>query len=175
MGLWVTSLTRWCLLAKSVVDGLIPGTEYRFAVRAARERDTGSGQKLERSPWSEVFTLMTPGTRPAGAPGSASAPALKAPPMDLAAEVDGTTVTLSWTAATNPNYTSQRLLRRVAGVSPVAWTEIPLAVDATTYTDTGLTSGVTYRYRVRAYKGQRQLRGGEGRFRGCRDSVTAWC
>ena len=69
------------------------------------------------------------------------------------AEVSGTTVNLTWTATTNPNYTSQRLLRRVAGVSPIEWTEIPLAdVNVTTYTDTGLTSGTTYRYRVRAYK-----------------------
>ena len=68
------------------------------------------------------------------------------------AEVDWTTVNLSWTATTNPNYTSQRLRRRVAGVSLIDWTEIPPAVDTTTYTDTGLTSGITYRYRVRAYK-----------------------
>ena len=132
------------------ITGLIPGTEYRFAVRAVKERD--SSEQLDHSPWSEVVSLTTPGTRPAGAPGSAGAPALKAPPMDLMTVVDGTTVTLSWTAAMNPNYTSQRLLRRVAGVSPVVWTEIPLAVDVTTYTDAGLTSGVTYRYRVRAYK-----------------------
>ena len=140
------------LAGQAIVAGLIPGTEYRFAVRAVLERDTGSGKQLYRSPWSKVLTVTTPGVRPANAPGSAAAPALKAPPVDLVAEVDATTVTLSWTAATNPNYTSQRLLRRAAGVRPVVWTEIPLAVDATTYMDTGLTSGVTYRYRVRAYK-----------------------
>ena len=132
------------------ITGLIPGTRYHFAVRTLKERD--SSEQLDRSPWSEVVSLTTPGVRPASAPGSVTAPVLKAPPVDLVAVVDGTTVTLSWTAATNPNYTSQRLLRRVAGVSPVVWTEIPLAVDVTTYTDAGLTSGVTYRYRVRAYK-----------------------
>ena len=69
------------------------------------------------------------------------------------AAVDGTTVNLSWTATTNPNYTSQRLLRRVAGVSPIDWTEIPLAdVNVTAYTDMGLTSGTTYRYRVQGCK-----------------------
>ena len=132
------------------IAGLIPGTEYHFAVRAANERN--SPEVLDHSPWSEVVTVMMPGTRPSNAPGSVMAPALKAPPEDLMAVVDGTTVNLSWTATTNPNYTSQRLLRRVAGVSPIDWTEIPLGVDATTYTDTGLTSGVTYRYRVRGYK-----------------------
>ena len=135
---------------QAFITGLIAGTEYRFAVRAAQERD--SSEMMDHSPWSEVVTLTTPGVRPANAPGSATAPALKAPPEDLMAVVDGTTVNLSWTAATNPNYTSQRLLRRVAGVSPIQWTEIPLALDATTYMDMGLTSGVTYRYRVRAYK-----------------------
>ena len=140
------------LAGEAIIAGLIPGTEYHFAVRAARERDTGSGKRLYRSPWSEPVTVTTSGTRPAGAPGSVSAPPLKAPPMDLMAVVDGTTVNLSWTASTNPNYTSQRLLRRVAGVSPIQWTEIPLDADATTYMDMGLTSGVAYRYRVRGYK-----------------------
>ena len=137
-------------VGEAIIAGLVPGTEYHFAVRTARERD--SSEKLDYSPWSRPITLTTPGQRPANAPGNATAPPLKAPPMDLMAVVDGTTVNLSWTASTNPNHTSQRLLRRVAGVSPIQWTEIPLAVDATTYTDAGLTSGVTYRYRVRGYK-----------------------
>ena len=132
------------------IAGLIPGTQYRFAVRAARERD--SSDMLDHSPWGDVVTLTMPGVRPASAPGSATAPALKAPPTGLMAVVDGTTACLSWTAATNPNYTSQRLLRRVFGVSPIQWTEIPIGVGVTTYTDVGLTSGVTYRYRVRGYK-----------------------
>ena len=137
-------------VGEAIIAGLVPGTEYHFAVRTARERD--ASEKLDYSPWSEPVTLTTPGQRPANAPGNAAAPRLKAPPEDLMAEVSGTTVNLSWTAATNPNYTSQRLLRRVAGVSPIQWTEIPLDVGVTTYTDTGLTSGTTYRYRVRAYK-----------------------
>ena len=135
---------------QAFITGLIPDTEYRFAVRAARERN--SREQLDYSPWSNVVSLTTPSVRPATAPGAATAPPLKAPAKHLMAVVDGTTVDLSWTAATNPNYTSQRLLRRVAGVSPIYWTEIPLELDVTTYTDTGLTSGVTYRYRVRAYK-----------------------
>ena len=132
------------------IAGLTPGTEYHFAVRAAKKRN--SSETTDYSPWSKPVTVTTTGTRPADAPGSATAPALKAPPEDLMAEVSGTTVNLMWTATTNPNYTSQRLLRRVTGVSPIQWTEIPLAVDVTAYTDTGLTSGITYRYRVRAYK-----------------------
>ena len=55
-------------VGEAIVAGLIPGTEYHFAVRAVRERD--ASEKIDRSPWSEVVTLETPGVRPANAPGS---------------------------------------------------------------------------------------------------------
>ena len=135
---------------QAFITGLIPDTEYRFAVRAARGRN--SREQLNYSPWSNFVSLTTPGDRPANAPGSATAPVLKAPPEGLVAVVNGTTVNLSWTAATNPNYVRQVVFRRVAGVSPMQWTEIPVGLNETTYTDTGLTSGITYRYRVRSYK-----------------------
>ena len=135
---------------QAFITNLIPGTEYHFAVRAARERN--SRDALAHSPWSEVTTLTTAGDRPANAPGEATAPAPKAPPKDLMAEVDGTTVNLSWTAATNPNYVRQVLRRRDVSVVPEDWTEITVGLDGTAYSDTGLSSGVTYRYRVRAYK-----------------------
>ena len=137
-------------VGEAIVAGLIPGTEYHFAVRAARERN--SSEQLNYSPWSEPVMLKTLGVRPASAPGQVSAPVLKAPPEGLVAVVNGTTVNLSWTAATNPNYVRQVVFRREAGVSPMQWTEIPVGLNDTTYTDTGLTSGITYRYRVRSYK-----------------------
>ena len=140
---------------QAFITGLIPGTEYRFAVRAAEERD--SSIDLDHSSWSNVVSLTTPGVRPATAPGAATAPLLKAPAKDLMAVVNGTTVDLSWTVATNPNYVRQVLLRRVFGVNPIQWTEIDVGLNDTTYSDTGLTGGVTYRYRVRSYK---QLVGG---------------
>ena len=140
------------LVGDAIIAGLIPGTEYHFAVRAARERDTGASERLYRSPWGKPITVKTPGIRPANAPGNATAPALKAPPEDLMAEVDGTTVSLSWTAVTNPNYVRQVVRRRDVSVVPEDWTEITVGLDDTAYSDTGLTSGTTYRYRVRAYK-----------------------
>ena len=139
-------------VGEAIIAGLVPGTEYHFAVRAARERDTGKGEKLERSPWSEVLTVTTPGVRPAGAPGSVTAPKLKAPPMDLMAVVSGTTVNLSWTASTNPNFPHQRLVRRVASVTPIDWTLITVGGTDTAHEDVGLVSGVSYVYRVRAYR-----------------------
>ena len=149
------------LVGDAIIAGLIPGTEYHFAVRAARERDTGSGEPLYRSPWSKPITLTTPGVRPVDAPGEATAPTLKAPPEDLMAEVDGMTVDLSWTAATNPNYVEQVVRRRDLSVSPLVWTEIDVGLEDTSYADTGLTSGKTYRYRVRAYKDRANNKYGE--------------
>ena len=128
-------------------------------MRAADERN--SSDALDYSPWSEVVTLTTSGVRPAGAPGNAAAPALKAPSTDLMAVVSGTTATLSWTAATNPAYVEQVVRRRDLSVSPPVWTEIDVAWDATSYVDTGLTSGKTYRYRVRSYKDRANDRFGE--------------
>ena len=126
------------------LSGLIPGTDYAFYVRGVN----GSA----RSKWSDRVLVEVPGTVPANAPSLAPIPPPKMPPSSLMAAVDETTVNLSWTAATNSNYTSQRLLRRVAGVSPIDWTEISVGVDDTTYMDTGLTSGTTYRYRVQGCK-----------------------
>ena len=142
-------------VGEAIISGLIPGTEYRVAVRVAMDRD--SVRQMDRSPWSNAFSFTTPGVRPATAPGDATAPPLKAPAKDLMAVLDGTTVELSWTAATNPNYVRQVLFRRNFGVNPIQWTEIAVGLNDTTYTDAGLTSGITYRYRVRSYK---QLVGG---------------
>ena len=138
------------LVGDAIIAGLIPGTEYHFAVRAARKRN--SGERLDYSPWSGVVTLTTPGDRPVSAPGQVTAPPLKAPASDLMAVVDGTTVDLSWTVATNPNYVRQVVFRREAGVTPTQWTEIPVGLNDATYSDTGLMGGITYRYRVRSYK-----------------------
>ena len=71
---------------QAFITNLTPGTEYRFAVRAARERN--SQEMLDHSPWSRPVTVTTAGVRPSNAPGEATAPALKAPPEDLMAEVD---------------------------------------------------------------------------------------
>ena len=119
-------------------------------MRAVRGRNSGSD--LDHSSWSNVVSLTTPGVRPATAPGAATAPPLKAPAKDLMAVVDGTTVDLSWTVATNPNYVRQVLFRRDFAVNPIQWTEIPVGLNDATYSDTGLTGGITYRYRVRSYK-----------------------
>ena len=59
---------------------------------------------------------------------------------------------LSWTPGTNPNYTEQNVLRRIAGERPLSWTKVPVDFDASTYTDLSGVSGTTYIYRVEALK-----------------------
>ena len=123
--------------------GLIPGTGYAFQVRGV------NGDK--RSPLSERITVITPGSRPSDAPSLAVIPPPKMPPEGLEATVKGTAVELSWELGTNPNYVCQEVVRRV--IPGGSWVRDPVSVDATSHEDTGLTSGTTYRYRVRAYKG----------------------
>ena len=76
----------------------------------------------------------------------------KMPPTNLTATMSGTTVNLTWTAHTNPNYGSQLVRRRVAGERPENWTEFTLGLNDTSYTDTTAVSGTRYIYRIRAVK-----------------------
>lgn len=81
----------------------------------------------------------------AGGP-AGSAPA--APSGLSASTVSGTQIDLSWTD-NSANETGFRVERSPDGST---WAEIgPAAADATSYSDTGLTPGTTYYYRVRAY------------------------
>ena len=138
---------------KAGIRGLIPGTGYAFQVRSV------NGDL--RSPLSERITLITPGSRPSNAPSLAAIPAPKMPPSGLEATVSGTSVELSWELGTNPNYVEQVVLRRDLSVRPPVWTEIDVGLGDVSYVDTGLTSGETYRYRVRAYKDRANDRYGE--------------
>jgi len=74
------------------------------------------------------------------------------PPSELSAHQTDGGVQLMWTAHTNPNYTVQRVLRRVAGERPLRWTILPVALSATSYLDRTTMGGTTYIYRVQALK-----------------------
>jgi hypothetical protein len=64
-------------------------------------------------------------------------------PANLAGTVDGTSVTLTWNASTdNTGVSGYYVCRNGARIATVA---------ATTYTDTGLTNGTAYSYKVAAY------------------------
>jgi DNA-binding beta-propeller fold protein YncE len=75
-----------------------------------------------------------------------------APPSALSATPGNGTVILQWTASSSPVVSGYQVYRANADGS---WPSMPLATvpSATlTYTDTGLTNGSTYTYRVTAYE-----------------------
>ena len=94
--------------------------------------------------------MMTNGT--ATSTNQTPTPPQKTQPKDLTAVISGTDVILTWTKGENPNYVSQVVRRRVAGVRPEQWTDVTVGVNDTTYTDTTVQSGTKYIYRVHALK-----------------------
>lgn len=65
-------------------------------------------------------------------------------------------VDLSWTASTSPNVTYNVYRADVApplGNQTLNWNQIATGITGTTYTDTGVVSGMTYFYRVTAFDG----------------------
>lgn len=76
-------------------------------------------------------------------------------PTGLSANKSVGQVVLSWTAGTDTRITDQYVMRRQRGVT--TWTEIKLAKDATSHTDSGLTSGQKYIYRIESRGGDRGI------------------
>ena len=115
----------------SYIDtGLTNGTEYRYTVRAfnIRGESTDSNEVTARP----VASTVAP-------------PA----PANLTATAGDTEVSLSWDAV--PGATEYRIYRAAtAAPDPLARIAENDTIIVTTYTDTGLTNGTTYRYTVRA-------------------------
>jgi hypothetical protein len=111
------------------VTNLVAGRNYYFYLTAYNT----SG--LESNPSSTVYY-----TQPQPIP---------AAPSNLAGIADSDTqIRLQW-RDNSTNETGFRLLRK-AGVSG-AYSTIPLAANATSYADTGLTGGTQYFYKIHAY------------------------
>ena len=117
--------------------GLTASTTYRYRVRA---RDAAGNL----GPYSTIVTQTTQAPPP-----DTQAPT--APAGLTATMVSGSRIDLSWTAATdNVGVTGYRVERcQSAGCSDFAQVAQP-AGTGTGYTDTGLTAGTSYTYRVRA-------------------------
>ena len=115
--------------------GLTGSTSYSYRVRA---KDTAGNT----GPYSNV-TSATTGT---------VAPIISAPGTLSAGATNATQVALSWGAATETGGTlSQYLIERCQGAGCSSFTQVgTTAVPATTFTDSGLTAGTSYSYRVRA-------------------------
>ena len=118
-------------------SGLTASTTYRYRVRA---RDAAGNL----GPYSTIVTQTTQAPPP-----DTQAPT--APAGLTATMVSGSRIDLSWTAATdNVGVTGYRVERcQSAGCSDFAQVAQP-AGTGTGYTDTGLTAGTSYTYRVRA-------------------------
>jgi chitodextrinase len=115
--------------------GLSGSTSYSYRVRA---KDTAGNT----GPYSNVASATT-GT---------VAPTISAPGTLSAGATSATQIGLSWGAATETGGTlSQYLIERCQGAGCSSFTQVgTTAVPATTFTDSGLTAGTSYSYRVRA-------------------------
>jgi chitodextrinase len=113
--------------------GLTAGTSYTYRVRAA----DAAGNL---SPYSSVATATTlaPDTQPPTAPANLTATA-----------AGGTGVTLGWTAATDNVGVTGYLVERCPGAGCSTFAQVGTTA-AVAFSDTGLTSGTSYSYRVRA-------------------------
>lgn len=90
-------------------------------------------------------------------PASASAARTRAPsaPSSLTATAGVRAVTLRWNAASGSGIAGYRVFRTTSGT----WSSTPVAVtnaSTLTFSDTGLSAGTTYSYRVTAYNTSNQ-------------------
>jgi len=112
--------------------GLTAGTTYYYRVRGYRSSDASYS----------AYTSNASATTPLVA--------LAAPSGLGASAVSTTQINLSWTDNSSDE-TNFRIERSANGTS--GWTEVgTAAANATTYSNTGLTAGTTYYYRVRGYR-----------------------
>ncbi len=106
------------------------GQTYRYTLYAVNE---GGNSNTSNEVIVKVVVPPTPPVPPAA-------------PASLAATAGDSTVALSWNGVSDA--TSYRLKRGVAAGGP--YTVLPNAINATSFSDSGLTNGTTYYYRVYA-------------------------
>ena len=126
-------------------------TDFQIPTRAATYTDTTALPGI-----TYIYRVMAVKNNGLGANTNAAGISIplppKMPPSALEGIVSGTTVNLTWTAHTNPNYVTQIVRRRIAGVNPLSWTDFTVGVNNTKYSDTTAVSGTTYVYRIYALK-----------------------
>jgi fibronectin type 3 domain-containing protein len=107
----------------------VPGTEYHYRVTATDEAKNESG-------FSEEATAVPENVTPPSVPSG------------LAAEADGRQVNLTWDANSESDLSEYRLYR---GTSPEPTTQVAtIAAGTESYTDTDVSNGTTYYYRLTA-------------------------
>ncbi|MDB6028902.1 MAG: hypothetical protein JWM68_5125 [Verrucomicrobiales bacterium] len=124
--------TNWTDIATPVrnetqytASGLSPQSAYEFRINA--------DATAANSDWSSIVTVITPGVVP-------SIPTLNVPIATTES------VSLSWS---NPTYETGFILERRTGTNGFSLL-VTLSADVIAYTDTNVTSGVTYSYRIKA-------------------------
>ena len=111
--------------------GLSAATTYRYRVRAADAAGNFSG-------YTAIQNATTPDTQAPTDPTGLSATAVSASQINL-----------SWTASTDNVAVANYRVERCQGATCTTFVQVATPTGAT-YNDTGLTTGTTYRYRVRA-------------------------
>jgi fibronectin type 3 domain-containing protein len=121
----------WIGLNDKAVAG---STTYRYRVRAV-------DQAGNVGPYSTIAAVTTPGAPDTTPP---SAPTGLTPTVVSSSQID-----LAWTASTDAVGVTGYRVERCAGASCTNWAQV--GTPATTaFSNTGLTAGTTYRFRVRA-------------------------
>jgi hypothetical protein len=111
------------------VTGLTQGTTYHFVLRARDEVFNTSG-----------FSNVATGT-------TASCNAPTTAPNNFAASPDTGQVSVTWTNSSDPNAVSIHLYRGVGSSGPLTLYQT-LSLGTTSYLDTNVSAGATYRYRA---------------------------
>ena len=131
------SWSAWAAVPSSDKDtvrytetGLTSGDEYWFKVRAVNA--------VGNSPASSIVVATPPTSKPAA-------------PTGLTATAGNGSVVLAWDDPSDSSITGYEYQVRRTGGGWSAWTDVPSSdKDTVTYTETGLTSGIEYRFKVRA-------------------------
>ena len=130
------------------VSGAKPVDELMTAVASSNEATVSIPDEFNTAPYAPA---QQAGSESASTPAPASRSA-KTGPSGLSVAQAGGGVALNWTPGTNPNYVRQIVRRRVAEITPIAWTDVVIGVLDSAYTDNSAEPGYPYIYRVRAEK-----------------------
>lgn len=121
----------------SFVDsGLDPGVSYSYRVVAA---DAAGNRSSYSNVASATTSTDSADAQPPTAPSSATAVAYSANRVDV-----------SWAVSTDNVAVTGYFIERCIGTSCTDFSQIAAVPSLTGYSDTGLTGGVIYRYRIRA-------------------------
>ncbi len=134
----------------NVYRGTTAGGEAAIAVAAGITATTYTDSGLTNGTkyFYKVAAVNTAGTSPQSAEASATpAPPVPAAPTGLTATAGNASVTLTWTASTGA--ATYNVYRGTTAGGEAA-TAVAAGITATTYTDSGLTNGTKYFYKVAA-------------------------